>query len=194
MFGTALTTLSMLVAGTLDAPVVEGVAVTQTIESYTVDGVTSRSLLKALNANARVSQSSGALTYGSASVHVKWSYTYRERASACRVDTANVSLEITLRMPEWQPQREPPRALQAKWQAFHDALTQHELRHRQFGVEAARAIRGVFDGLSAPSCDALHASVDRKTGEVMATLTQVNRDYDLETSHGRTEGAWWQAD
>ena len=193
MYGELLTSMLMLAMGTLDAPIVEGVAVTQSMETYTVSGVTSRSLLRELDANARVSETSGKKTYGSASVYVNWSYNYRERASSCRIDTAKVSLDITLRMPQWQPEREPSQELKAQWQAFHDALTLHELRHRAFGADAARAIKVALDALSAPSCDALNAEVDRKTGQVMENLSQANRIYDAETSHGRTEGAWWHA-
>jgi predicted secreted Zn-dependent protease len=193
MYGELLASLLMLAVGTLDAPIVEGVAVTQTMETYTVSGVTSRSLLRELDANARVSETSGAKTYGSASVYVNWSYNYREQASSCRIDKAKVSLDITLRMPQWQPEREPSQALKAQWQVFHDALTLHELRHRAFGVDAARKIKVALDALSAPSCDALNAEVDRRTGQVMENLSQANRMYDAETSHGRTEGAWWQA-
>ncbi len=47
MYGELLTSMLMLAMGTLDAPIVEGVAVTQTMETYTVSGVTSRSPKKA---------------------------------------------------------------------------------------------------------------------------------------------------
>lgn len=194
MGGTEFLAVLMLAASAIETPVVEGVAVTQVVETYPVTGTTSRRLLDELNTNARVDESDGSRTYGLADVAVNWSYTYKTRAGApCVVDTAQVKLDIKIRLPDWQPARAPSAALGAQWHAFHDALTRHELKHREFGVEAARQVHETLAGLTAPTCDAVNAVADRQTGLIMERMSEMSRAYDLETDHGRTEGAFWHA-
>lgn len=195
MGGTEFLAMLALVANAIETPVVEGVAVTQVVETYPVTGITSRRLLDELNANARVDEADGSRTYGVADVAVNWSYTYKTRAGApCAIDTAQVKLDIKIRLPDWQPASAPPVTLGAQWQNFHDSLTRHELKHREFGVEAARQVRETLARLKAPTCDAVNAEADRRTALIMKRMSEINHAYDLETDHGRTEGAFWHAE
>jgi predicted secreted Zn-dependent protease len=194
MGGTEFLAVLVLVASAIETPVVEGVAVTQVVETYPVTGTTSRRLLDELNKNALVDEADGSRTYGRADVAVNWSYTYRTRSGVpCAVDSTQVKLDIKIRLPDWQPARTPSTAIGAQWQTFHDALTRHEVNHRGFGVEAARQIRETLAQLTAPTCDEVNAEADRQTGLIMKRMSEMNRAYDRETDHGRTEGAFWHA-
>lgn len=192
--GIGLLAVLALAAHAIETPVVEGVAVTQRIDTYVVTGITSRRLLEEMDAVARAEPETGARTYGRTDYAIKWSYTSRSRPGGrCAVDQAQVKLEIGIRLPEWQPASEPREALQAQWQAFHDALTGHELRHRELAMRAARQMRDMLSVLVAPTCEALEGEASRQASVIMAQAEQANRAYDRETEHGRTEGAWWRA-
>lgn len=183
-----------LAAAAIDTSVVEGVNVQQKVETYPVTGNTARQLLDAMNARARPDPVSGKPTYGRTDSHVSWRYRTESRdGRRCKLRSADVKLAIVITLPQWEPAGAPP-ALQAKWQDFHAALTAHELQHRALALQAAREIRDMLKDLPAADCKALNAEVERLAAPVMQRLADASRDYDVDTQHGRSEGAFWQAD
>ena len=187
--------LLVLATGTLDTPAVAGVTVTQAVETYPVAAATSRQLLDGMNAQARVDPVSGKPAYGYTYTHLRWSYaTVTRDGTRCAIDKVDVGLDVRISLPDWQPVGTPPAALRERWRAFHAALTAHELQHRAFGMQAARGIREAIEGIPAGACAGIDAEVTRRTGRVMQQLADANRGYDIETDHGRTEGAVWVAE
>lgn len=194
---TAIDLLSMLVlaTGAIETPAVEGVVVTQVVETYPVVGTTSRQLLDGLNARARVDPASGQPTYGYTHTHLRWSYTTNTRdGRRCAIGKVDVELDVRISLPDWQPVGEPPAALREQWEGFHAALTAHELQHRAFEMLAADGLREAIEAIPSGACDGIDAEVARRTGLVMQQLAASNRGYDADTGHGRTEGAIWYAD
>lgn len=193
--GSGLALALALVAAGIETPVVEGVVVTQSVRPYLVTGGTSRRLLEEMNALGPVSPGTGRRNFGQADTQVAWTYTFRARdGRRCQIDRSQVKLHIRITLPQWQPAGEPTGALREQWDAFHAALTRHELGHRAFGIAAAEQIRQALDQLPPTDCQDIESQIERATSPIMQRMSDANRTYDADTGHGRTEGAFWQAD
>jgi predicted secreted Zn-dependent protease len=188
--------LALLLAGApvIDTPVVDGVEITQALEHYPVTGNNARQILDALFASAPVASSEGRQSLGHTYTDLAWRY---EMASVgegrCRIEDVSVSLDIRIRLPEWQPARKPGKRLAEQWQAFIEGLTGHELQHRALALDAASAVRSVLLDLPEMPCKDARSATDRATRPIMQRLAADNRAYDARTQHGRTEGAYWLA-
>lgn len=181
-------------SATIDTPVIEGVQVNQTVEHYTVSGVTSRRLLEEMRALGPHQGASGRRSFGHTWAELSWSFgTTSDSSGECTINDVQLNLDITIRLPDWQPERPPGRALAAQWQAFSTALRHHELQHRAYAIDAAEAIRDGLAELPATPCDDIEARARQATTAIMTRMSENNRAYDVRTEHGRSEGAYWMA-
>jgi len=120
---------------------------------------------------------------------LEWRYMYRETRDACRLASFKVTLRTTIHLPRWQA---PPGAaadLEARWNAYVDALDRHEQQHEAIAVEAAETIEREVSAIDrAPDCATLEARVNARAEALMEDYKARQRDFDMQTAHGRNEG------
>ena len=128
--------------------------------------------------------------------HTDWhlSYTFRSRSApgGCAVSSVTTRLELKVRMPRWTPAAGAAPDLQSRWGRYVSALRTHELGHVQNARDFESAFKRTAAATSAADCGALDASL---RSAFAALLDQANRrdvDYDTQTRHGATQGAFYQ--
>ncbi len=112
---------------------------------------------------------------------VRWDWPGRGTAQ-CRLQAAEVSYEITVTFPRWTPTAEATPELVAKWNGYLYALALHENGHVNNVVSRFPA---VATAIKRGGC----LSAEAAAQTVLQEMRQFDNQYDLDTGHGRTQGA-----
>ena len=159
------------------------------IERYVVTGTTPAAMRMALD-KARPATSDGKQHDATTRWFVRWRYSPAAVPAGCGVGRFDVSLETVTTLPDWSDEPAAPQALVRRWGRYFQALLVHEAGHRIIGGAAAAALRDAGSRVPPQSqCDLLATEVKRTAEDVLNYYRRRDRDYDLETEHGRTQGA-----
>ncbi|MEM1043971.1 MAG: DUF922 domain-containing protein [Bacteroidota bacterium] len=156
---------------------------------YEVEGATPRSLLK--NLALRGPSIEGERFFGLTEWEVNAEYRWRERATRCSMEDIVVRVVIKTHLPQWVPPAGTPAEVRTAWNRFVTALDAHEDGHRRFAEEAGEAIRWHLVSLHTPSCSQIKGEAQRAVVAILDEYDALNRAYDRETGHGRTQNAVW---
>lgn len=124
----------------------------------------------------------------------EWNVTWRASwtgAGPCRVRTADVRLTMRIILPRWTPPPGAPPGLVSRWEAFMRALSEHEAGHADIGASAEREVRRTLEAVTAPDCAMMESRTRLAVQQVLDDYRERNRQFDLRTRHGATEGAVW---
>ncbi|CEK09822.1 DUF922 domain-containing protein [Legionella hackeliae] len=125
--------------------------------------------------------------------HINWDYTWHydnPSQNPCYVTNTNVTVTITLLLPNWINQSSVPINLQNKWDNYLIALQNHEKQHENNAINAAKDIESVL--LNSPkmsSCELLKEKINLATKEILNKHHLWDTQYDITTNHGKNEGA-----
>jgi len=131
----------------------------------------------------------GQVSFGNTRWNVRWDLRWNSEASGrCRL----TSVIVTLRSRMLLPQLRGASARQtAAFERFMAALRLHENGHYAHGQRAAREIeRNLLALPPAASCATLEAQANESGRRSIARHADLDIQYDRETSHGRTQGAY----
>jgi predicted secreted Zn-dependent protease len=120
--------------------------------------------------------------------YVKWNWRHREGADGqCRISAVTVRLTGSMLLPRLRGGS--PEQVQA-FDRYLVALRAHEEGHQNFGRAAAREIDEALTALPAyPDCRRLEREANARAQQLLDKQVELERRYDLETGHGRTQGA-----
>jgi len=167
-------------------PFPSGLTVTLKERHYEVRGSDWESLCRSAESESPVHRGSPA--YGLTRWGIDWSLELRTAGALCRVERAEVDLELTTTLPRWEGSAGAPDRLARRWEAFREAVAGHEREHQRLAVETARTIADTLEGMNGVGCAALRASADREARRLVSRFRRRNVEYDRETEGGRTEG------
>ena len=166
-------------------------AVSEKLETvyYEVRVDTRRNLFALLNEASPV-RVNGQVFHAYTSWNVRWRFYWHEQADGhCAITRTYTDLTGNITLPHLAGSANRP--LQDDFKGYAAALRTHELGHYQFGKEAARAIDQALQGLpQMASCRELERVANRSAREILDSHTARERQYDIDTGHGKTQGAW----
>ncbi len=169
-------------------PVLATVKQSQEIRHYAVNPLPGQTLQEAMRASTPI-QKHNRHWYGKTQWNINPLYRFRHLSGGCYVNDRSVELAIVITLPQLEGQADDTE-LSAQFSRFYDALLQHELGHQALGIDAANAID---DFLSQPNifadCQALQVAVNERVNAIINQYQQLNKQYDAETQHGKTQGA-----
>ncbi|MCY0967279.1 DUF922 domain-containing Zn-dependent protease [Parathalassolituus penaei] len=125
--------------------------------------------------------------HGHTGSRVDWRFWWRDQGSYCQITQVEVNVTVTFTMPRLRSNNSDVLDI---WHAWYPQLLQHEELHRDIALEAARDIELQLPSFSAATCSDLAADANQWAQQRIADMRQQNRDYDDETRHGGTQGAW----
>jgi predicted secreted Zn-dependent protease len=153
-----------------------------TLVFYPVKGTTEQELRESLNTN-RPTGFDGTKGDATTAWTVYWNWPgYGEED--CNLAQAVVSYKISVTFPQWDSPAGASPALVKKWNQYIDRLALHEAGHAEF---IADHYRSVLDAIHNATCP----TVDEKIQAVLNEFRKHDVDYDAETNHGATQGAFF---
>ncbi len=121
---------------------------------------------------------------------MKWDYGRNQDGQACTADSFTVTVDITYRLPKWAKSADAPQQLADKWETYEKNLTMHESGHRDRAVDAAAELTKAVAELSpSRTCAELDRYVKALASAEMKKLDYDQKQYDIDTAHGATQGA-----
>jgi predicted secreted Zn-dependent protease len=172
--------------GPFSAP--HGLSVEAGEDTYDVRGTTIDEVRRAIDAGGP--RIDGRRFVGRTRWDLAWRFTFALDARGCRIATASTRVALHTVYPRWTGAATAPAEVATRWAGFIDALRRHEETHRRHGLEAGAAVqRRLLQLLPQPDCTAAERVANRMAQGVVSQWREADRDYDVRTRHGATEGA-----
>ena len=119
---------------------------------------------------------------------VNWHYHWFEKADGkCKMNQVSVEVNSKIILPTLVGASDEQ---QNRFNTYLKALQIHELGHVDFGKQAARDIdSGIIALPELANCKVLDAAANALGNQLLESYRQKEIQYDVETDHGRTQGA-----
>jgi predicted secreted Zn-dependent protease len=156
-------------------------------EYYDVAANPKQRLATLLN-NASPIKEDGKTFHGHTKWHIRWNFTYgKSKSGECKLATTNVTLDAKITLPRLvgdSPEQ------QKQMEKYLIPLKRHELGHYQIAQEAAAAVEQKLASLSGKAnCSELEKTANATGKETVNAYNEKSRAYDIETDHGKSQGA-----
>jgi len=154
---------------------------------YDVTLMARQSLLSALNVASPIRENSR-IFHGYTRWNVHWHIRWQEHADgSCRTVSTKTDLTGDITLPRLARSDD---ARSAAFDRYTSALMRHETGHFDLGRRAARAVDQALSEMPPmKSCDALYKSAGDRAGQILDHFREEERQYDVTTGHGKTQGA-----
>lgn len=186
---TAVSTYLLLLMSLLSCSAAADVLEKEYFNHYFVTPEDGKSLRQSLNDASPIVRN-GQTFYGKTEWSVLPNFRYKDYGSLCVVKEVEVQLNIKFILPKLHYTETPPDALIVKFEQFYNALYLHEQGHKALGVRAANVIEAELKSLTPyGNCNELKSGVQTKIQQILEEYKALNRQYDIDTNHGMTQGA-----
>lgn len=155
---------------------------------YTAPYKAGQSMRQALSSATPIREN-GEVFHGYTQWHIRWRFRWQSQADgACRMVANTTELSAVITLPELSGADAQGRR---EFASYIAALRKHEMGHYQIAQVAAQRIDQAILALpTTPSCQALSIRANELGERFLAQARQAGFDYDRDTQHGRTQGAW----
>ena len=131
--------------------------------------------------------------FGYTEYFISYRYSTALTPRGCYVSGAIVTLRVSILLPRLAGPVTPD--LQRRWAAFEPNLRKHEAGHEAIGIAAATEISAALLAIGGQrSCAETKAGAKAAADAILADLSNRDRSYDMQTEHGKTQGAWFNSD
>jgi len=159
---------------------------------YFIHGLTGEELDREMRTVGPTDASAGLHWYALTEPHFNWDRTCTCTDAGCTAREVTMYLTVDYWLPLWVAPDEAADDLVWSWQAFREALAEHEYGHGNLAAACAWSLGETFVALPpAPNCDALDAAMLSAAQPVFAACRAEQRGYENATNHGRTQGVLW---
>ena len=157
-------------------------------QEYTVRPESERSLLVAINSASPVHRG-GRIFHGYTTWNVRWNFRWNsDRNGLCKIIDSKVSISGTILLPKLIG---GTGAQRDHFERYIRNLQTHELGHFDIGKRAAYAIDSYLLSLPSKStCSLLESDANEGAYRLLEKHKKIEEQYDVDTSHGKTQGAW----
>lgn len=164
-------------------------AVTEKYEYYDITGSHESELRRQMSVSG-IKWDDGKTYDALTTWNVKWNYNYACANDGCKAGSFRTSVDITFRYPRWLRPPDASAELIAKWDRYMANLIVHENGHRDMAVQQTADLAVAVSQLPpAPSRAELDRLIETLASERMAKMNADEKQYDVTTIHGATQGA-----
>lgn len=155
---------------------------------YSVSGRTAKEIRNDLNRKTPVQENK--VKYdGETTWSVEWDFWWNESHGRCSITNVTTKVDIQYILPKLAVATPLPQALQQKWDNYMQALTAHEVGHKNMGVGAANEIEQKIKSMaSRPTCKQLESDANRLGAEIITKYNYLDDEFDRRTNHGINDG------
>jgi predicted secreted Zn-dependent protease len=177
-----------LILAALTTPAVAEVVEQVSYVGYDVKAEGGKSLAAMLN-DASPFRGDGRVLYAYTTWHIAWNYRYTQSpGSRCGIQSVRTVLTVTITLPA---PTDPTILSSVQFTKLIAALRMHEQGHYTIARNAASDVdRGIAALAQADSCPQLGTRANDFGTKVIDDAKQVELQYDRDTQHGKTQGAW----
>ncbi|GAB2683349.1 DUF922 domain-containing protein [Aliiglaciecola sp. 3_MG-2023] len=109
----------------------------------------------------------------------------------CRIVGIKIYLEGIYTMPEMTNRKTASQSLMHSFDNYYAALLDHEKGHQAIWIEAGETIERKLKSMPPHfQCSQLKSQATKQVSDLVKYYQQQNKQYDLETGHGKTQGVF----
>jgi len=124
--------------------------------------------------------------------NVKWQFNVTPTSGGCRCSSFGTQTTITITLPRWIVPTNAPDTMKQIWQKYATGLGQHEGGHAAIALAAATDVRKrIQEAGEGTDCASLKQRINDLGRQVIDEHRKRDKDYDVQTQHGTTQGASW---
>ncbi len=120
--------------------------------------------------------------------NLEWTYRTAQQDAGCLLSDVRVTLNVSVTLPRWTPPSAATAQVRQSWQTYLKNVRVHEAGHRTIAERNARDLTAALVGLRGPTCDQAWSDASRTAEKIVADGRAKNREYDVQTKHGQTQG------
>jgi predicted secreted Zn-dependent protease len=157
-------------------------------QRYDLQVASGESISRALSQASPIRQN-GQIYHAYTGWKVQWNFWWREqRDGRCRIERTRTRLHTIITLPRLGGGDAQQRQ---RFERYLDALREHEQGHHRIGQAAAAEIDAALLATPEyPSCTELQQQANQRANAILQRHAEQERQYDRQTGHGRTQGAW----
>ena len=130
----------------------------------------------------------GRIFLGQTKWDVRWNIWWNERDGACKITSVRTHVAAIIKLPRLVGGNAEQ---VSAFERYAVALKQHELGHYQIGKDAAMEIDHALLTMPAmPDCSRLVKTANDGAYRTLELYKEKERLYDVDTGHGKSQGAW----
>lgn len=158
------------------------------ISYYPVSLHSGSTLISQFNAASSIREN-GEIFHGNTHWDIHWSFRWNTDASGrCRLISVNTKLDVVMTLPDAKGADTHQLAVVT---SYSRALRMHEQGHYDIARRAARDIdQSLLAMPGMNDCKTLDIHANAKGYELLERYNELSRQYDKDTRHGRTQGAF----
>lgn len=152
---------------------------------YDIGGRTGKQLIEELQEKAPRA-ALDAKHYASATGLTTWDFNFVQEDGLCRLESVDVTLELTYEMPRWTERDKARRNVVRAWEGVIEALWQHERYHGELYQIGARSIHdSLLEHVDpAPECSSVADQFNRFARMQMREVDRAQVQFDMRTKIG----------
>jgi len=158
----------------------EGLTVDVTVEYYDVTEATLSDVIARLN-RTRLEGPDAAPSQGLTQYSVIPRWQARAAGGACRTESVEVDVVVTITLPRWPAVATRPAREQAGWSTIETAIREHEFVHRDLTYAAGVRLLDELQGVEARGCRTLSRVVDSRLAIEGLNLREAHEELDRTT-------------
>lgn len=156
--------------------------ITDKVVRYPIQGASARAIQRQLENHGPMAAGSG---HGRTHSALEVDAELEQATDECHLRGFELSVEITMTLPEWQAPSRAPTELRNNWETAFSQLLRHEAGHRAHAVEAAYQLHSELLRLpSQQNCFRLQHEIDSQLRMATLQLRLRGRLYDELTENG----------
>lgn len=166
-------------------------------QTYLVRGTTAEEIRASLDQLGPLDPADGQRYDALTRWTLEWHFDPRNTRGGCEIARVWATVRVTTLMPRHGTPSSLPEALRNEWTAYLQRLGAHEEGHARIASDAAREVETALDRLHRPDCTLLTQDANRIGQEILRKAQATERGYDIQTDHGRGQGArfpWTEGD
>ena len=165
------------------------VQVKEKFDYYEIDGTTQDELRAQMKSNG-TSWNDGKVYAALTTWDIHYHYDITSTNGRYSLSSIKTDVDIVFHLPRLKPSPRTPEQLIASWNTYLGHLKTHEFGHRDIAV---RIVREIYQALSSLGSSTSKSELDQEAGNLVQAkfqkLKQDQIDYDMETRHGKLQGA-----
>jgi len=164
--------------------------VTTKYENYLVQGNDLKQINNSIKENG-IQVPGGRSFAAETNYKVELSYDFNESEHGCGLVGVNSEVIITYKMPYLVNYDDLTQDDRVVWSSYYQSLREHEMGHARLGVRAASLIEWELSNLlPMENCAKVVEAANKIEAQILAAYHKHNVEYDRETAHGNSQGAF----
>ena len=183
-----LTSLVLAIVTPIDGERSRGCSVEPHYSFYNVEGDSIEQIHESLLSNGpRDERGQARFAYTDWTIEWDWK---KRNDTRIKADSLQLRCSATIRLPRLRAKSGMRIELIRSWNDFVERTRDHELRHLEHVVSGATRIRSRLKSAETRPGGLSANTANKIIQRVVQEIRHFDREYDLRTNHGRTEGTW----